>query len=248
MTPHPGAGPRQGDEEGQGCGEHHLWQGDKCAGTRGHCRSGCPLCGVRGAWQSPRPNPSGHQGFLLPSLGSSATPGSVSLKFLSLNPFLPALHWLTPGSAPHPSRYPHYRCPYLEGGWWEEHCFPGPSPLTDGMGGAGEGCGGTERKGPPRHPEGPQEPDRKQPGERQQQPRPSPRGQNCRLPGALPVRVKTVIWQSIQTLYSFGPTYLIFTPASLLSILLPISNQLPHFPHFPALCCGHNTSSTPTVC
>lgn len=135
MTPHPGAGPRQGDEEGQGCGEHHLWQGDKCAGTRGHCRSGCPLCGVRGAWQSPRPNPSGHQGFLLPSLGSSATPGSVSLKFLSLNPFLPALHWLTPGSAPHPSRYPHYRCPDLEGGWWEEHCFPGPSPLTDRMGG-----------------------------------------------------------------------------------------------------------------
>lgn len=139
-----------------------MWQGDKCAGTRGHCRSGCPLCGVRGAWQSPRPNPSGHQGFLLPSLGSSATPGSVSLKFLSLNPFLPALHWLTPGSAPHPSRYPHYRCPDLEGGWWEEHCFPGPSPLTDGMGGGGRGGMWRHRE------EGPSQTSRGPPGARQE--------------------------------------------------------------------------------
>lgn len=54
VTPHPGAGPRQGSEEGQGCGEHHLWQEDKCAGTRGHYRPGCPLRGVRGTWQLPK--------------------------------------------------------------------------------------------------------------------------------------------------------------------------------------------------
>lgn len=51
--PHPGAGPRQGYEEGQGCGEHHLWQQDKCAGTRGHCRPGCPRCGLEGLGNPP---------------------------------------------------------------------------------------------------------------------------------------------------------------------------------------------------
>lgn len=61
------------------------------------------------------------------------------------------------------------------------------------------------------------------------------------------MRVKTVIWEAIQTFYSLGPTYLLFTPVSLFSIVLPISNQLPHFPHFPALGCAHSGSSIPSV-
>lgn len=44
----------------------------------------------------------------------------------------------------------------------------------------GEG-GGNERKNPPSHPEGPQEPDRKQLQERQQQPRPQPQGSGLRV-------------------------------------------------------------------
>lgn len=55
----------------------------------------------------------------------------------------------------------------------EEGCFPGPSLITDGMG-VVVGGGGNQRKDSPSHPVSPQEPDRKQPQERERQPGPQP--------------------------------------------------------------------------
>lgn len=68
-------------------------------------------------------------------------------------------------------------------------------------------------------------------------PGPRPRGQGCGRRGALPnaaVRVTTMIWESLRTLQSLGPTYLFFALASpsflclsLSQLSCPISS--PHF-------------------
>lgn len=106
----------------------------------------------------------------------------------------------------------HTRCPDIEVGWWEVHCFPEPSPLTDGMAAGWGGGGGNERKGPPSHPENPQEPDRKQLQERQQQLGPQP--QRSGLRRAFPNPTENENGDSTQTPHSLGSTYLLFTLTS----------------------------------
>lgn len=163
------------------------------------------------------------------SLGSSAPPDSVPLKyFLSLSSFLLVLPLETPAA---PSIYPltHTRCPDVEGGWWEVHCFPRPSPLTDDMGGGG---GGNERKSPPSHPEGPQEPDRKQLQERQPESRLQPQGSGLRVARS-PPKLDSENEDSELGIHqdpSLAQIHLPFIYPCFLdfSMFLPISTQLPH--------------------
>lgn len=76
MTPHPGAGPRQGNKEGQWCGEHHLWHEDKVSWDKRSLQD----------WQAPR-----HQGLLLLSVLAPQLLQTLSTlnTFKNLSPFLP---------------------------------------------------------------------------------------------------------------------------------------------------------------
>ena len=95
------------------------------------------LCGLEGLGSPPDIRDSS---FPLSRRLSSSSLGP--LKYLrSLSSFLPAFP-LTDFLQHH---LPRYRCSKVQRGRWEERCFPGPSLLTDEMGGGMV----TGRKGPP---------------------------------------------------------------------------------------------------